>query len=469
MRLPIRTRLTLVSVVLIAAVIAALGLFLYLRFSADLLDAVDTGLRSRAEVILAGLDDSGLQFADQQSLTESDESFAQILARDGSVVEATSGLGQPLLAPSVVASLRRTTFFETTLFADREPVHARLLATPSPAGPVVVVGTSLEQHDETLAGLAALLWSGGGAALLLAAGVGWVLAGAALRPVEAMRKEVAAISYSEPGRRLAIPPTGDEVARLAETMNQMLERMAQALDRERRFVDDASHELRTPLGILKAELELALSRARSKEELGEALRSASEESDRLVKLAEDLLVLARADRGRLPVRREPIGLEQLVAAAIAPFEARAQQRAVRIEVHVSADGPVELDPVRIKQALSNLVDNALEHTPPGGRVTVECELQADEVRLRVADSGPGFPAGFVDHAFEPFTRADTGRARRDGGAGLGLAIVRAVAEAHGGRTLCYNRADSGAVVELILPVIAGVRTGARPGNRPAGS
>lgn len=456
MRLPIRARLTLVTVALMAIVIAALGLFLYLRFSTDLMDAVDAGLRSRAQVVSAGLDDSGVRFVDEQTLIESDEAFAQVLARDGSVIESSSGLTRPLLDPDTVGSLRRPTFLATTLDIDHEAVHARLLAAPSPGGPVVVVGTSLEQHDETLAGLAILLWTGGGAALVLAGGVGWVLAGTALRPVEAMRREAAALSAGEPGRRLAIPPTGDELARLAQTMNQMLERMAQALERERRFVDDASHELRTPLGILKAELELALSRSRGKEELRQALQSASEESDRLVQLAEDLLVLARADRGKLPVHPEPVLLEELVASVIANFRIRAQQRAVRIDTRCDAQGTVEVDPARVKQALGNLLDNALKHTPPGGTVTVELRLDGEEVRLRVSDTGPGFPTGFTGHAFEPFTRADTARTRSDGGAGLGLAIVRAVAEAHGGRATGYNLERGGAAVELVLP--------ARPGT-----
>lgn len=172
---------------------------------------------------------------------------------------------------------------------------------------------------------------GGGGALLIATAIGWWVAGAALRPVERMRHEAAAISADEPGRRLPIPDTEDEIARLGTTLNQMLERLEQMLERERRFVDDASHELRTPLGILRTELELALRRARSRKDLEAALRSAAEESERLTTLAEDLLVLARSDRGRLPVRKENVDVARLADEAVTRFDTRAQLGGVRIE------------------------------------------------------------------------------------------------------------------------------------------
>ena len=180
-----------------------------------------------------------------------------------------------------------------------EVVPARMLAVPISQGRVLVVGASLDDQRQTLGRLATSLAVGGPLALVLAVGVTWLLVGWTLRPVESMRGEAAAISASDPGRRLPVPGTGDELARLAETLNAMLERLEEAIERERRFVDDASHELRTPLANLKAELDLALRRSRTADELERALRSAAEETDRLARLADDLLVLARSDRGRL--------------------------------------------------------------------------------------------------------------------------------------------------------------------------
>ncbi|MGQ0669844.1 MAG: histidine kinase dimerization/phospho-acceptor domain-containing protein, partial [Actinomycetota bacterium] len=305
--MPIRARLTVVFAGLMALVLAGSGIFLYVRFRADLLNTVDAGLRSRAEVLLAGIDESGIQFGEEGRLIEPGEAFAQILAPDGSVLQASPGLGtRPVIPPSALSGLGAPRFLEATVPTPEEPVRARFLAVPSDEGSVVVVGSSLEDLEDALAALVRLLWLGGPVALGLTTAIAWLLAGAALRPVERMRAEAEALSASEPGRRLPVPGTRDEVARLGETLNRMLARLEEGLERERRFVDDASHELRTPLAILKTELDLALRRSRTPGELEAALRSAAEESERVSRLAEDLLVLARYDRGKLSVRRGPV-------------------------------------------------------------------------------------------------------------------------------------------------------------------
>ncbi|HSL67878.1 MAG TPA: ATP-binding protein, partial [Actinomycetota bacterium] len=273
--------------------------------------------------------------------------------------------------------------------------------------------------------------------------------------VERMRIQAAAISASEPGRRLPPAGTGDEVARLGETLNEMLDRLEQALHRERRFVDEASHELRTPLANLRIELDLALRRARSSEELEAALRSAADETERLVRLAEDLLVLARADRGRVPVRREDIDVAELLGGQVDAFAARARQAGVSIEARVPTGLRSSVDPLRMRQAVGNLLDNAVRSTPPQGTVTIEVGHADGFLSLEVRDTGEGFPAAFLLIAFEPFVRPDAPRSRPDrdpgSGLGLGLAIVRAVAEAHGGTVEAANRPEGGAVVRLRIP------------------
>jgi signal transduction histidine kinase len=265
-----------------------------------------------------------------------------------------------------------------------------------------------------------------------------------------MRREAEAISVSEPGRRLPVPSTGDELARLGSTLNSMLDRLQASFDRERRFVDDASHELRTPLAVLKMELDLALSRNRSPEELVDALRSASEETDRLVRLAEDLLVLARADRGRLPLHREDVDLLELLARTCAAYEARARAAGIRIDI-ASPPGRASVDPARVRQALENLLDNALRHSPSGGVVEVRARVEGGAVHLGVEDSGTGFAPDFVARAFEPFARSEFG-ANGEETAGLGLAIVRAIAEAHDGQVRAENRPEGGARLTMSLPL-----------------
>ncbi|HEX2424332.1 MAG TPA: ATP-binding protein, partial [Actinomycetota bacterium] len=292
---------------------------------------------------------------------------------------------------------------------------------------------------------------GGPLALILAVGVTWLLVGWTLRPVDSMRAEAAAISAGDPGRRLPVPGTGDELARLAETLNSMLDRLEEAIERERRFVDDASHELRTPLSNLKAELDLALRRSRTSDELERALRSASEEADRLARLADDLLVLARSDRGRLPIRREPVDVAEMVGGTVDSFAARASERGVGIDVRVPGELRADLDELRMRQALGNLLDNGLRYVPAGGRVSVAAERHDGSLWLEVRDDGPGFPAEFLPVAFEAFARPDASRSRPEGGTGLGLAIVAAVAQAHGGTAEAANLPGGGAVVVLSIP------------------
>ena len=326
-----------------------------------------------------------------------------------------------------------------------------MLAVPISQGRVLVVGASLDDQRQTLGRLATSLAVGGPLALVLAVGVTWLLVGWTLRPVESMRGEAAAISASDPGRRLPVPGTGDELARLAETLNAMLERLEEAIERERRFVDDASHELRTPLANLKAELDLAPRRSRTADELEWALRSAAEETDRLARLADDLLVLARADRGRLPIKREPVDVARMVGGTVDTFAARASERGVGIDVRVPEELRADVDELRMRQALGNLLDNGLRYVPSGGRMRVAAERNDSWLGLEVRDTGPGFPPEFLPVAFEAFARPDTSRSRPGRGTGLGLSIVAAVAEAHGGTVVADNLPGGGAVVVLSIP------------------
>ena len=458
MRRPsLRLRLTLAFAAAMAVLLAATGTFVYVRMAATLDEQLDQSLRARADDVAALVRTGGPGLADADGrLVEAEESFAQVVGPDGAVRDATPPVGdRPLLTPEQLAQARRE-----TVVVERGGVpglgggRVRLLGTPveGDGGRVVVVaGASLDDRHDALAGLRTQLLVGGPVALLLASLAGYALAAAALRPVEAMRRRAAEISADTAGSRLPVPASDDEVARLARTLNEMLARLEAGLERERRFVADASHELRTPLSSLRAELELALRRPRSREELRGAIASAADETERLARLADDLLVLARADEGELRLHVEPVGARGLLERVARRFSGRAAAAGRSLAVDAAGDLAVAGDPHRLEQALGNLVDNALRHG--AGVVRLDAAAADGSVALRVSDDGTGFPADYLPRAFERFSRADG--ARPGGGAGLGLAIVEAIGRAHGGSATAANRDDGGAEVVILLPADAG--------------
>jgi two-component system OmpR family sensor kinase len=449
MSLPIRLRLAVVGAALIATLVGAFGAFVYFRLEADLVGAVDDSLAERAQALI---DEPPAGPDIPEGASDIGDVFAAILGPDRRVVSSTADFPETALVdPAELADLGTPRTFERTIPSDEDPTAVRLLVTPGGDGTMVLTGVAFDDQRATLAALRDEVLVGLPIAALLALALGWFVAGAALRPVERMRSEAEAISETDLTRRLADPRTRDELAALGRSLNRMLERLEMAVERERRLVDDASHELRTPLANLKGELELALSRARTEPELVAAVQSALEETDRLTRLAADLLVLARAQRGLLPVRPRDVDIGALVTASIDGLARQAASAGVALEAVVEPGLRARLDPDRLRQALDNLVDNAIRQTPRGGTVTIDAGVRDGTLRLAVADTGRGFPVEFLAEAFEPFRRLDAGRSRTDGGTGLGLTIVRAVAEAHRGSVAAANRDTGGAIVELLIP------------------
>ncbi len=441
--LPIRIRVTAAMALAMAIVFAATGWFLYARLESHLRTQLDTSLQVRADDLAALVRDGGSLAPSGGGLIEPGESFAQLLGRDGRVLDATRPLRHAPLMNA--ASIRRPTY------EDRDSVPglnepARLLATPISRG-VLVVGATRENNVETLARFRDELLIAGPIALLLASLAGYFLAGLSLRPVEAMRRRAAAISADNPGDRLPVPATRDEIERLGSTLNEMLGRLEEGLQRERDFVADAGHELRTPLALLRTELELALRHGRSAEELRGALGASIEEVDRLAQLADDLLLIARSDREGLTLRVAPLEARELLSSVATRFQWRADETQRALELEAPNGLVLQGDRLRLEQALSNLVDNALRHGD--GRVSLRAAEANGSVELHVEDEGPGFADGFAARAFERFTRSQPGR--EGSGAGLGLSIVKMIAEAHGGTAAAANGRSGGADVWLVLP------------------
>ena len=445
-RMPIRARVTLAFAGAMAVVLAALGMFVYIRMEDHLNQAFDQGLRSRADDVSALVARSGGGLNDPDANFDKEESFAQVQGLDGRIIDTAPQLaGHPLLNAAELDRAEREATFLQPLLGPGIEGHARLLAHPTEAAgdsAVVIVGGSVDDRDESLANLRTILLIGGPAALLLASLAGYWVAGTALRPVEAMRRRAAEITVAEPDQRLPLPDSDDELRRLGVTLNEMLGRLEVALARERAFVDDASHELRTPLAMHKTELELALRYAGSVEEMRAAISSAIVEVDRLIELAEDLLVLARSEQGKLALDLKSVGVGEMLDGVRNRFADRVAESRRELVVEPGDGLRVEGDRLRLEQALTNLVENALDHG--GGQITVRVVPAEGSLELHVEDRGPGFPPGFIDRAFERFSRADAGRGGN--GTGLGLSIVEAVARAHRGSAGVRNREGGGADV-----------------------
>jgi signal transduction histidine kinase len=440
--LPIRVRLTLPFAAAMAIVLAASGVFVYLRVGQQLLDTIDSNLRAQLTEVQANA-------GERSPLVDQDASLGPTVA----AVELPSG-GTLAREPATLATIpvrasdKRATFFTSRINGLRGEWRIAQRRTELAKRPVVIiVARSLDARDETLDHLAHEFLFAAPAALVLAILAGYGLAAGALRPVEAMRRRAADVSAHETGQRLPLPAAQDELRALALTLNDMLARLESAFEHERRFVSDASHELRTPLSLLRAELDLALRRTRSREELEHVVRSAAEETERLSRLADDLLLVARSDQGRLPIRLEPVELPKLVTRVRDRFALRAEVSGRKLVVEYDRPLVVSADPLRVEQALGNLVDNAFVHG--AGTITVRVQLNGGLAELHVRDEGPGFPPNFESRAFERFSRGN--EARSGDGSGLGLAIVALIARAHGGDAHLRSRENGGADVWITLP------------------
>jgi heavy metal sensor kinase len=252
-------------------------------------------------------------------------------------------------------------------------------------------------------------------------------------------------------QRLQVRGSGDELDRLAGTLNDMLDRLNDAFRQIRQFSADASHELQTPLTILKGEMEVALRARRSPEEYQRVLRSGLEEIDRINHLVAGLLLLARADAGMLRMDTKPVDVGELMQGVCEQMKTRADARAVRLHLELQEPVTVEGDREHLRRLLLNLVDNAVKYTPEGGRVSLSYRLDTDGVRLRVSDTGVGISGEGQPLIFRRFHRAAETRSQDETGVGLGLSIARSIAEAHGGSIDVESAPGQGSTFTVNLP------------------
>lgn len=437
-RWPLRTRVALAFLAATGVALTVLGIFVQVRVSDALDDRLRGTVTSEADRLEAVPGPRRLEAV--QAL--GGEVHAQLLTAQGDVLASSSLVADRVLGPAEVQAAGTTgsiwrevtvTLFDDDAAAEgqREKERERLvlLVRPTDEG-ILVVGASREDVDEALAALRNQLLIAGPLALAVAGALGYLVAGAGLRPIERMRARATTISARSAGERLPVPAADDELRRLALTLNAMLERLDDGLQRERRFVAEASHDLRTPLALMLTEVELALAQHRTPEELTRALHSIHDEVRRLIALAEELLDRASAEEVGLPIEARPVDLVALATRVANRFQAAAGGRAIR----VTAPRPVSIqgDATRLDRALSNLIDNALRHG--AGDIAIEIRTTGGAADLTVTDEG----AGFAAHDTSP-----------SDGNGLGLTIVREIVRAHGG-TVEVRRAGDRTRVRVAL-------------------
>lgn len=446
----IRLRLAALFTLAVVVLMSVVGYVYIDQLRTGLENSLDQTLRGRTATVNATL------VADPaRRLLNGAGGYAQAYSSTGEVMASSKSLsGVALLTPRQVQSLERGgTIHEDASFNVREgddfdPKSLRVLGSRNRksglvlalAGERELIDDALQRSTRQLLVLAAIV-------IALAGPGSWLLARAALRPVERMRSQVARLETADLAAGVPVPRTKDEIARLGRTFNVLLARVHAALERERSFVADAGHELRTPLTVLKGEFELAQRPGRTRESLLETVGIAMDETDRLVRLTEHLLGLARS--GPVPLR--PLSVADVANDAIAVMSPYAATRDVSLVMRDQLDGLVHGNADRLRQAIDNLLSNAVRHSPPGKTVTLRLAEERGQAVIVVSDEGPGFPAEFLPVAFDRFTRADDARRRDDGGQGLGLAVVASIMAAHGGTATAANGADGGAVLTLRWP------------------
>jgi two-component system, OmpR family, sensor kinase len=477
MKAPIRVRLTLLYVLVLAAIIAGLIAFVATRLRADLTAELDGTLRDAAAQIAHSYRAEGPSEFHDTSRTvlpsaRDEPAGAQVLDPSEHVVlsEGAPPAAVPLVGPDALATVLAGS---TVIFSRRlgRPVrHMRGVATP--AGwrgrrQVLVVAESLHQVDDAAHRVLLLLLVGGSAALALVGVGGWWIARRALRPVDRMTTRAEAIGTDDLSQRIAVPRVNDELAHLARTLNAMLDRLHDHVQARQRLVADASHELRAPLAAMRAELDVSLRQDERDPNARAALALARDDAVRLARIVDNLLTLARVDEGRLELLKAPHDLHELARRAARAHQPAATAR--HIQLTIDGDQLVAaVDGDRLGQVLGNLLDNAIRHSIDHGLVRLEIQQEGGHALISVSDQGPGIPRELRERVFERFSRQDP--ARRRGGAGLGLAICREIVHAHDGRISIADHPPPGATVRITLPVLVPLavgRAGSRDSSQPA--
>lgn len=456
-RLPIRWRLTLWYTLLSAIGLLLLGAALYFGLRAALFENFEEQVRSETTFALnaVSVSEGQLQISpDGIDQLENDDHFVRLIDPDGRIVyQSATALGDfPLDHTHYREALSGQAVYNVEQGSGEAiGIVSQPVENAGEIAGVLQVGSSRGDSEEVLRTILLAFLIAGPIVLLLAALGGYLMAGRALAPVRQITQLAATVDPADLDARLSLDLPDDELGRLAQTFDAMLARIERGFEQQRQFTADAAHELRTPLGFMRSQVDLMLRRPRSKAEYRAALELLDGDVDRMTRIVSALLTVSRSESGQLALHRVAFDLQELIRSNLDAYAALATERQITL-VDESIPVPLQADSDLLAQLLTNLIDNAVAHTPAGGSIAVGCASSDELVRLWVADTGSGIPLEHQERVFDRFYRVDSGRARSMGGAGLGLTIARAIAEAHGGTIALASTPGAGTLIEVMLPI-----------------
>jgi len=461
--LPIRWRLTIwYGVVLsLILIIFASGIFIY--FKNSLQESIDAKIRSIGEVLSSSMTDAHNTsvFGNFERYLENvlgkkpKGKFIQIMdssGRIGAKMSDIEGEALPTSFSALERAMRGEIVYETI---ERTKPRLRMITIPilenKKVTSVVQVGTSLEDFDETIRKLLLIMIISIPSSICVTIVVGYFMARKALRPVDQIRRAAVKISSSNLDEKIDITGRKDELSRLAETFNAMINRLKDAFQRINQFSIDVSHELKTPLTILKGETEVALRKEREKRDYQVLLMSNLEEIDRMSCIIDDLLLLSKADTREIKLNVEEVALRDLIIDVCMDMKVVADKKSVALETSELEDIRLKGDELKLRRMLLNIVENGIKYSHIGGKVSVSSYVNDGYAKIDIKDNGIGISEEDIKYIFDRFYRADRSR-KRESGSGLGLSISRWIAEAHKGGIEVKSQPAQGSMFTIKLPI-----------------
>ena len=463
----IRFRLTLWYALTLAVILAASGIFWQVYLSRNMLRRIDANLRLVATEVGSFHSlhhqepptDAQCQLLEDFVRTHNWGEYVQILNEQGNITCFSNNLKQfrlPLSKTALQHASRGEPYYQTIRTLGSSAI--RLITYPlTKNGRItdfIQVGESLASREEALEELRLILLTFSPLAILILSFGGWFLAGRAISPMVRITRAVQRINAESLNQRLPVERPQDEIARLAETFNSMLARLEDSFRKIRQFSGDASHELRTPLTILRGETEVALRWAKSPEEFRKMLESNMEEIDRMGRIIENLLALAKSDAGEMPLEIKEVSLSDLLQELYLQGKTLGEPKGISVDLRADVTEEIHIhgDELRLRQVFLNLISNAVKYTPGGGRVEIGLAVKEADAVVTITDTGIGISEDHLAHIFDRFYRIDKARNRMDGGAGLGLSIVKWIVEAHDGRITVTSAPKQGSTFTVSLPL-----------------